>query len=139
MCLAHKTVNDNSQPCCFGYLPGLLRNDPHLEPQHLCSDSNGLPCDLRRFLGGSEHLHHVHRHVNLSERAEYALAEKLATSGVHRQDPVTLPLQVAWDLMSGLRLISRSANHRDRPGFAVDAQELLPLRGSHHIINSHSS
>ena len=90
MSVAHTAVHDNGQPSCFRYASGFLRDDPHLEPEHLCSDRNGLPCDLGSFLGGAEHLHYVHRHINLSERAEHGFSEELAITWVHRQDTILI-------------------------------------------------
>src|SRR2546421_5690709 len=129
--LAHTAVHDDGQPCRFRDAPGLLRDDPELEPEYLCPDRDGLPCDLRSFLGGAEHLHNIHGYINLRQRAEHTLSEELATARVHRQDAVALALQVAWDLVRGLRRICRCPNHRNSPGLGVDAQEPLALRWVH--------
>src|SRR6266487_3476053 len=52
---SHTSVHDNGQPRRFRYPPGLLRGDPKLEPEDLCTDCDSLPGDLERFLGGTEH------------------------------------------------------------------------------------
>src|SRR5205814_8396261 len=91
---SHTSVHDNGQPLRFRYPPGLLRGDPKLEPEDLCTDCDGLPGDLGRFLGGTEHLHHIYRHIDFSQRAEHTLTEELATVRVHRQDAISLTLQV---------------------------------------------
>src|SRR6266566_8932204 len=44
MSCAHAPVHDDDQPRCLSYPPGFLRDDPHLEPEHLCPNRNGLPC-----------------------------------------------------------------------------------------------
>src|SRR6266487_2288265 len=124
---SHASVHDNGQPRRFRYLPGLLRDDPQLEPQHLRAYCHSLTGDLWSFLGRAEHLHHVHRHIDLGKRAEHLLSEELATARVYGQDAITLALQVARNLVRGLRRISRSTNHHNGPGLCVDAQELLTL------------
>src|SRR6266567_7562953 len=124
---SHASVHDNGQPRRFRYPPGLLRGDPKLEPEDLCADRDGLSGDLGSFLGGPENLHHVYGHIDLSQRAEHMLSEELAPTRVYRQDAIALALQVAWDLVCGLRRISRGTNHRNGPGLCVDAQELLTL------------
>ena len=77
----HTAIHHHRQSGGLRDLPGLLRHYSKLEPEHLGADRNRLPRDLRRFVGGSEHVHHVDRDINLRERAEDALAEELATAG----------------------------------------------------------
>src|SRR6266487_5004163 len=55
MSASHASVHDNGQPRRFRYPPGLLRDNPQLEPQHLRPNRDGLPGDLGSFLGGAEH------------------------------------------------------------------------------------
>ena len=52
-------------------------------------------------------------------------SEKLATARVHRQNAISLALQVGWYAVSSFRCFCRGANDRDCPGLSIDAQELL--------------
>src|SRR6266566_1751271 len=134
---AHTAVHDDDQPCCFCYSPGLLRDDPKLKPEHLCSDCNGLPCDLGSFLGGAKHLYHVNWHINLSERAEHGYFKDLDVVAddplaikhhVERQAevlPVDLTLGAVTDAVAHIGIIEFPIPHhvqRHRPGVALDGQ-----------------
>src|SRR6266508_2459617 len=133
---AHAAVHHHRQSGGLRDLPGLLRHNSKLEPEHLGADRNCLPGDLRRFFSRPEYVHHVDRDVNLSKRAEDALAEKHTTARVHRHNPVALRLQVARYLVGGFGLIRRGADHSDSPGFSVDTQQLLAFCGLDHRVSS---
>jgi hypothetical protein len=87
MGFSHAAVHDDGEPGHFGQLTGLFGLDSYLEPQHFCSDRDGLTGDRGRFLRGSEDIHYVHGHVDFSIKAMTGIAHIDGMAYVFMGDP----------------------------------------------------
>src|SRR3954447_17349715 len=129
--LADAHPHDHIEPARGRDGRGLFAHDVLLEPQNLRADRDGVDRHRRRVLGAPEHVDHVDREITrcVAQRRVRGLAEHLRLVGIHRDDPVAVPLEVARDLKRRPPRLGGQADHRDRVHIAQQRAELPVLRG----------
>src|SRR5918993_59165 len=122
---SHATSCDYPQPRIGGELDGFCGMRTGLEPKDIDADRNRLARDGLGLCWRTEYIDEVDRRVDLLQGGVHVLTEHLAALRVHRDDPVSLRLEIARYDVRGLSLVRRGSHDRDRPRLLVDAQEVL--------------